>query len=135
VFFVSDDDRYTLQDFMEICVSIAPGRYAEAFELLRANLNNLRPDFSTQPAVDRLLQELQVVILLLENSLNIPYDKGSADQPKPEPERCSFCGKSRDEVTYLVAGPNVYICDACIQISYQQYIEHDAEDRSSGPAS
>ncbi|PWU00129.1 MAG: hypothetical protein C5B53_04480 [Candidatus Melainabacteria bacterium] len=29
--------------------------------------------------------------------------------------KCSFCGKSKDEVKKLVAGPNVYICDACIR--------------------
>ena len=28
--------------------------------------------------------------------------------------RCSFCGKTQDEVTRLVEGPGVYICDSCI---------------------
>lgn len=28
--------------------------------------------------------------------------------------RCSFCGKSRDEVTQLVEGNGVYICDSCV---------------------
>lgn len=28
---------------------------------------------------------------------------------------CSFCGKSQDEVTRLVEGPDVYICDSCIE--------------------
>jgi ribosomal protein L37AE/L43A len=28
--------------------------------------------------------------------------------------RCSFCGKDADQVERLVAGPAVYICDACI---------------------
>jgi ATP-dependent Clp protease ATP-binding subunit ClpX len=27
---------------------------------------------------------------------------------------CSFCGKSAAEVSKLVAGPKVYICDACV---------------------
>lgn len=30
--------------------------------------------------------------------------------------RCSFCGKSQREVKKLIAGPNVYICDECIQL-------------------
>jgi ATP-dependent Clp protease ATP-binding subunit ClpX len=30
--------------------------------------------------------------------------------------RCSFCGKSQDEVGQLVAGPAVYICDECIDL-------------------
>jgi len=31
---------------------------------------------------------------------------------------CNFCGKHREEVEKLIAGPNVYICDECIKISY-----------------
>ncbi|MCB0323965.1 MAG: ATP-dependent Clp protease ATP-binding subunit ClpX [Bdellovibrionales bacterium] len=30
--------------------------------------------------------------------------------------QCSFCGKSQDDVRKLVAGPNVYICDECIDL-------------------
>ncbi len=29
---------------------------------------------------------------------------------------CSFCGKNQKEVTKLIAGPRVYICDECIQL-------------------
>ncbi|MCI9353963.1 MAG: ATP-dependent Clp protease ATP-binding subunit ClpX [Firmicutes bacterium] len=28
--------------------------------------------------------------------------------------RCSFCGKSQEQVRKLIAGPNVYICDECV---------------------
>ena len=37
---------------------------------------------------------------------------------------CSFCGKSQDEVGKLVAGPNVYICDECIDLCNE--IVHDS---------
>ena len=30
---------------------------------------------------------------------------------------CSFCGKSQHDVRKLVAGPHVYICDECIELS------------------
>ncbi|MCR3759488.1 ATP-dependent Clp protease ATP-binding subunit ClpX [Clostridium felsineum] len=30
--------------------------------------------------------------------------------------RCSFCGKSQDQVKRLIAGPGVYICDECIEL-------------------
>jgi ATP-dependent Clp protease ATP-binding subunit ClpX len=30
--------------------------------------------------------------------------------------RCSFCGKSQDEVRKLIAGPTVYICDECVEL-------------------
>ncbi len=29
---------------------------------------------------------------------------------------CSFCGKKKNEVTCLVSGPNVYICDECVSL-------------------
>lgn len=30
--------------------------------------------------------------------------------------RCSFCGKTQSEVKRLISGPNVYICDECINV-------------------
>ncbi len=30
--------------------------------------------------------------------------------------KCSFCGKTQDQVHKLIAGPNVYICDQCIEL-------------------
>ena len=31
---------------------------------------------------------------------------------------CNFCGKNREQVEKLIAGPNVYICNECVTISY-----------------
>lgn len=41
--------------------------------------------------------------------------------------RCSFCGKPQDQVKRLIAGPNVYICDECIELC-QEIIEEEFED-------
>ena len=30
--------------------------------------------------------------------------------------RCSFCNKSQEQVRKLIAGPNVYICDECVEL-------------------
>ena len=30
--------------------------------------------------------------------------------------KCSFCGKSQDQVRKLIAGPGVYTCDECIDL-------------------
>ena len=30
--------------------------------------------------------------------------------------RCSFCGKRQEQVNRIIAGPNVYICDECVQL-------------------
>lgn len=37
--------------------------------------------------------------------------------------RCSFCNKMQNEVKKLIAGPNVYICDECIEVCAE--IIHD----------
>ena len=33
--------------------------------------------------------------------------------------RCSFCKRSSDEVTSIIAGPEVFICDICVQNSVE----------------
>ena len=44
--------------------------------------------------------------------------------------RCSFCSKSQGEVRKLIAGPNVYICDECIEICTDIIAEErDLEER------
>lgn len=30
--------------------------------------------------------------------------------------KCSFCGKTQDQVKKLIAGPDVYICDECVEL-------------------
>ena len=30
--------------------------------------------------------------------------------------KCSFCGKNQEQVRRLIAGPNVYICDECVEL-------------------
>ena len=30
--------------------------------------------------------------------------------------KCSFCGKTQDQVKKLIAGPDVCICDECIEL-------------------
>ena len=41
--------------------------------------------------------------------------------------RCSFCGKPQDQVKRLIAGPNVYICNECIEVC-QEIIEEEFID-------
>ncbi|HOI29249.1 MAG TPA: ATP-dependent Clp protease ATP-binding subunit ClpX [Melioribacteraceae bacterium] len=39
------------------------------------------------------------------------------DSREPKSVKCSFCGRDGSEVTSMVAGPDVYICDICIKTS------------------
>ena len=41
------------------------------------------------------------------------------------PYRCSFCGKSQEQVRKLIAGQGVYICDECIELC-REIIEEEA---------
>lgn len=46
--------------------------------------------------------------------------------------RCSFCGKSQDEVKKLIAGPTIYICDECIDLCNAIIAEEYEEERAEG---
>lgn len=41
------------------------------------------------------------------------------DMANPEQIKCSFCGKTQDQVKKIVAGNGVYICNECIELSKQ----------------
>ncbi|MDQ4122431.1 MAG: ATP-dependent Clp protease ATP-binding subunit ClpX [Acidobacteriota bacterium] len=45
--------------------------------------------------------------------------------------RCSFCGKSQNEVRKLIAGPTVYICNECIDIC-NEIISDDEQQETVG---
>lgn len=47
--------------------------------------------------------------------------------------RCSFCGKSQNEVKKLIAGPGVYICDECIELCNDIIAEEREREESAKP--
>lgn len=51
--------------------------------------------------------------------------------------RCSFCGRPQSQVKRLVAGPDVYICNECVELCQDiiaeglaEQSEEDAPDRT-----
>jgi len=40
---------------------------------------------------------------------------------------CSFCGKSQNDVKKLIAGPNVFICDECVELCADILKDEDAK--------
>lgn len=44
--------------------------------------------------------------------------------------KCSFCGKTQEQVKRLVAGPDVYICDECIELCQDIIDDTEFEDES-----
>ena len=50
---------------------------------------------------------------------------------KKDALRCSFCGKSQEEVKKLIAGPHVYICDECVELCQEIMMEEWNEEQKS----
>ena len=50
----------------------------------------------------------------------------------PKTVRCSFCGKSQENVRKIVAGPNVYICDECVDLCTSIIEAELYEDEKAG---
>ena len=46
--------------------------------------------------------------------------------------KCSFCGKSQEQVRKLIAGPGVYICDECIDLCNEILDEELLENQGNG---
>jgi hypothetical protein len=75
-------------------------------------------------STDELKGQLPPLLLVIEHAA-IQYlqylNEVTADvAPDPDTPRevlyCSFCGKSQHEVKKLVAGPDVCICDECVDL-------------------
>ncbi len=49
--------------------------------------------------------------------------------------KCSFCGKSQDQVRKLIAGPGVYICDECIDLCNEILDEELLDNQAKYPNS
>lgn len=49
--------------------------------------------------------------------------------------KCSFCGKTQDQVKKLIAGPEVYICDECVdlcnEILDEEFLDSDTKEEES----
>jgi len=51
----------------------------------------------------------------------------AASQKKHSALHCSFCGKSQHEVKKLIAGPAIFICDACVALCVKIIADEDAK--------
>ena len=55
-----------------------------------------------------------------------------AKNDTPRSVRCSFCGKSQENVRKIVAGPGVYICDECVDLCNSIIESELYEDEKAG---
>ncbi len=70
----------------------------------------------------------------------IEADRPAALRTDPQPAArnpsilyCSFCGKSQHEVSKLIAGPNVFICDECVGLCDDIVIGRDPVNYADTP--
>jgi hypothetical protein len=42
---------------------------------------------------------------------------GLRREVRPDPQACTFCGKTQDRVKRLISGPGVYICEGCAELA------------------
>ncbi|MBR1775789.1 ATP-dependent Clp protease ATP-binding subunit ClpX [bacterium] len=56
--------------------------------------------------------------------------------PSNDRLKCSFCGKTQDQVKKLIAGPDVYICDECVdlcnEILDEEFFEQKEKNKEGG---
>ena len=57
---------------------------------------------------------------------------GSWWKPRTRDAVCTFCGRPPSEVSKLISGPNVYICDGCVAVA-EQALSRRRPSSSSAP--
>src|SRR5512132_2839847 len=63
-----------------------------------------------------------------------PVSTTTGSKSTKVPYRCSFCGKSQEQVRKLIAGQGVYICDECINLCQEIIEEEMLEQPKTRPA-
>jgi excisionase family DNA binding protein len=75
---------------------------------------------------DQTLDQAQQKYLEESAPVTVPPKSGG----KRAVYKCSFCGKSQDQVRRLIAGPHqVYICDACVALCNEILAKQEAAAR------
>jgi hypothetical protein len=73
----------------------------ENWNILSAKIESTEPPAAGEPPPSE------------ERSLSVAAEN---KPPPPKTLYCSFCGKSQHEVRKLIAGPEVFICDECVEL-------------------
>jgi ClpX C4-type zinc finger/Glyoxalase superfamily protein len=90
-------------------------------QTLRQSLNAQSINVSHSNALELIAKSLgfkdwQVLAAKIEADQVVVAKPANPGSPSPASSllHCSFCGKSQHEVTKLIAGPTVFICDECV---------------------
>lgn len=92
-------------------------QYRDALTLLDEGIRNQLAS-PQEVNAGELLKHLQALIAYLDFRLGEDFGTQWEAQPNEKDKiqiRCSFCGKTEPEVSKIIAGPGVFICNECIR--------------------
>jgi hypothetical protein len=119
--------------FMRCKRAISNQEYRNALEILTEGLDDLLEN-DEQIGNASLIMHFQAIVDELESTLKNTYGDAwglqAQDAGRPRESRkiaCSFCKKTQTQVAKIIAGPDVYICDECVEIC-GQIISESTED-------
>lgn len=69
----------------------------------------------------------------MKNDENERSGRMAKKTPRANDYFCSFCGKSQDEVNKIIAGPDVFICDECVELCKSIIDEEMKHEKQSAP--
>jgi hypothetical protein len=115
----SDSDADPRVQFINSAMNaIGEGRYRDALAILDEGIGQL-VTAAEGNQMTAVLKRLQTMFAYLDYRLEEDFgtDWKTDSTPARQAEiRCSFCGKTRQEVAEIVAGPGVFICNECIKV-------------------
>jgi hypothetical protein len=76
-------------------------------------------EFGLGRSLDQLREQVKLRLGVISGESSGRRPRWKPRGKAPAANVCSFCGKSRQEVTKIVAGPNVGICNECIDLCNQ----------------
>lgn len=90
------------------------GRYRDGVTILRDGLDQ---QVMSAESIDvkELVKHISSALSYLEYRLEDESPKTMMASNSEIERRCSFCSRKQSEVARLMAGPDVFICDNCIQ--------------------
>jgi len=111
-----------LSYFSECERAIRERRYANALFILEGGLREIyfSPEsINYKSLISHFMDLIGILKLSLEQNLGEQWQDEirklmpAAQAQSPE-MRCSFCGKSREDVSKIIVGPTEYICNECV---------------------
>ena len=107
-------------------------RYEKAFESIMKDIGIAKEQNDIEK-VKRLINYLMSVTKLINGETkqeeSFP-DKSKRVVSQKKMIYCSFCGKSKNEVLKMIAGPSVFICSECIALCQDILDEEIAGSKS-----